>query len=115
MMDLFDEHAVRDLVLYADNTEALYKARKPFEVNAMRRIVKGTYDAEKAVKLWGYYADRAAHAYTAEFGAADCQIFTKADRMQAAREFSAAFEAMVRGGEVTPTDLGVKGEVPAGF
>jgi len=48
------------------------------------------YDHEKATKLWGYHADRAAQKYAKEHGDGTPwhKMFTPADRKQAARWFA---------------------------
>lgn len=64
---MVDQHAVRDLVLYADNDRELAtRQREPFYANMARRMKKGTYKAELGVKLWGYYVERAAKKYAKE-------------------------------------------------
>jgi hypothetical protein len=103
---------VRELAAYADNAERVYnRRRRDFDTNAMRKIVRGTYDAEKAVKLWWYFADYVRHEYQKEYGA----LCPKPETMEYARQCARRFEEWVRDGEITPADCGVKGEVPAGF
>jgi len=53
-----------DLVLYGDNERSLYKnSAVPVMKNLEKKFKNGTYDHEKAKKLWGYHADRVAQQY----------------------------------------------------
>jgi hypothetical protein len=92
-----DEHAVRELELYADNDGALYKARRPYLDNMLRRMEKGTYDAKKGVKLWEYFAARAAKSYAREFGGSWSRTFPPAVRRRAAEHFEREARAELRG------------------
>lgn len=106
-----DQAWVRELVLYADGSAKIYDKRKAYQINAMRRIVKGTYDGDKADKLWFYYADQIRHAFQAEFGG----LCPKFDAVEVGKHYARDFEDLVRRGYVTPEDLGVKGTVPDTF
>ncbi len=66
----FDHNGhVSELVLYGDNDAQLHRSSKePIMKNLTKKKVKGTYEHEKAKKLWGYHADRAAQSYHKEFG-----------------------------------------------
>lgn len=69
-MTIYDNvsHEARDLYFYAINDEKLYRRqREPIEKNLQRKFDKGIYDAEKAVKLWLYFADTAAKKYHQDF------------------------------------------------
>lgn len=78
-------HHVRELVLYAENDGDLYRQRRqPIEKNLQRKFDKGTYVADKAVKLWRYFADDAAKKYVKEWGG----VFSVADRNAVALEFA---------------------------
>jgi len=64
-----DNHAVHELVLHADNTGHLHhSSHEPIMHNLAKHAAKGKYDPEKAKKLWGYHADRAAQSYHKEHG-----------------------------------------------
>lgn len=67
-----DEHKAHDLVLHADNDYQLHRSSEvPIKKNLEKKHKKGIYDREKAKKLWGYHADRAAqslHKATGEGG-----------------------------------------------
>jgi hypothetical protein len=62
MTDHTDAH---ELALFATNDGDLYRARiQPIIQNLARKVAAGTYDADKAPKLWRYAADDAAQRYT---------------------------------------------------
>jgi hypothetical protein len=64
-----DRDAAREIELYADNDSQLYyQSRKPILVNLARKYKKGTFDIDKAAKLWRYYIDAALKKYNKEFG-----------------------------------------------
>lgn len=64
-----DKGMAHELRLYADNTSHLYNSSKvPIMKNLEKKKAKGVYNHDKAIKLWGYHADRAAHAYHKELG-----------------------------------------------
>jgi hypothetical protein len=59
----------RELRLFADNHADLNRqSLQPIRDNLGKKMDKGIYDPEKAATLWKYHADRAAQAYTKEFG-----------------------------------------------
>ncbi len=69
-MGIYDNysHEATELYFYAINDGRLYtQQREPIEKNLQRKYDKGIYDAEKAVKLWGYFAETAAKKYFHEF------------------------------------------------
>jgi hypothetical protein len=86
------ETEVTELVLFITNDGNLYRQQaQPIIANLAKKIRKGTYDAVKAVKLWGYLADAGAQKYTRETDSAprtSFGIFTKADRVAAAKELA---------------------------
>ena len=64
-----DKEAAREIQLYADSDYQLYKQRKnPILQNLTKKYLKGTYDIQKAAKLWRYYIDAALQKYHKEFG-----------------------------------------------
>lgn len=104
-----DEHAVRELVLYAENDGTLYRQKTvPIRKNLARKILRGTYSSAQAVKAWRHLADAAAKQYTREFdtpGTPGYGIFTVADRNAAAVEFRDDFEASVEAGDYDLKEL----------
>jgi len=64
-----DPDMARELELYADKDSTLYfQRRKPILINLSKKYKKGTYDIQKAAKLWRYYIDAALEKYNKEFG-----------------------------------------------
>ena len=64
-----DPDAAREIELYADNDSQLYyQSRRPILQNLTKKYKKGTYDIDKAAKLWRYYIDAALKKYNKEFG-----------------------------------------------
>lgn len=62
-------HEAHELVLHADNDSNLHRqSHEPIIKNLKRKHAKGVYDSEKAKKLWGYHADRAAQSYAKQHG-----------------------------------------------
>lgn len=85
--------AAHELVLHADNHAQLHHgSHMPIINNLKRKMKKGTYDSEKAKKLWHYHADRAAQSYHKEYGDKATpwhKMFSTADRKQAAAHWEA--------------------------
>lgn len=75
-----DHDAARELELYAYNDYATYQRSNDYRANVAKRIKAGTYDAEKAPKLWSYWIERAARNYCKEFGGTYPGAFNKATR-----------------------------------
>jgi len=64
-----DPIAAREIQLYADNDSQLYfQRRMPIVLNLQKKFKKGTYNVDKAAKLWKYYVDAAVQKYNKEFG-----------------------------------------------
>lgn len=91
-----DMSGTRELELYADNEEPLYRQKRSIEQNLVRKLAAGKYDRTKAVKLWRYYADAAAKKYTREFGSSGSVIFSKAERDALAKREERQFFARVK-------------------
>ena len=83
-----DDHAVTELVLYAENTEAIYtRSVLPVIKNLATKLRKGTFNKTRAVDAFVYVADAAAKQYNAEFGSGrGYGPFTVATRRAAAAE-----------------------------
>ena len=79
-----DHDAARELELYAYNTSGIYRQYLSIRDNVARRIKAGTYDAEKAPRLWLYWIDNAARNYCREFGGEMRTSFPKATRQYVA-------------------------------
>jgi hypothetical protein len=64
-----DKDAAREIQLYADNDSTLYFQRKlPILKNLQKKYQKGTFDVNKAAKLWQYYVEAAMQKYNKDFG-----------------------------------------------
>ena len=78
----------KELVLHADNDSHLYhSSHEPIMKNLAKKHAKGVYDSEKAKKLWGYHADRAAFNYHKQHGDKSVpwhKMFTPEHRKEAA-------------------------------
>ena len=99
-----DEHAANELVLYAESDSDLYKqSALPIVANLQRKVKKGNYDPELAIKLWRYHADRAAKKYFKEFPDGNDFTFSPATRDLAAKEFRDNYEEHVM--EAKPQDV----------
>ncbi len=71
----------RELFLYATNSGDLYRRSiTPAIENLRKKVVKGTYDADKAADLFYYIATAASDMYYKEFG----YKFSVSDRFTAA-------------------------------
>lgn len=67
-MKEIDKNSLRELELYVENTSEIYHYHTmPAIENLKKKYAKGTYNREKACKLWGYVADAAAKMYAKEF------------------------------------------------
>ena len=86
--------AAVELKLYTDNDSQLYHQQGlPIIKNLVAKMARGTYDSTKAVKLFGYLCESGAKKYVREFGGgAWHQVFTVADRKQAATAMRDDFE-----------------------
>ena len=84
-----DSDAVNELDLFIMNDEDLYRQQfMPKILNLKRKMKKGTYDDELAIKLWMYLVDNAARKYVQEFGTPDQDVkdmFPKETRLQVAQ------------------------------
>lgn len=93
----------KKLILYGDNDGHLeHTSRKPIVKNLAKKISKGVYDHEKAKKLWGYHADRAAQSYTKEHGHAGQkwhELFSTKHRRAAAAHWADEHHAGVLSGD----------------
>lgn len=88
-----DTIAARELALYAENDAGLYhRMRRPIEANHTRKMQKGIYDHEKALKSWESFATLAAQQYAREFGGTYNIIFSMATRRLAAKHMRETFE-----------------------
>lgn len=79
--DESDVHSVRELVLWAENTSALYRQDLSIRANLARKMRSGKYVSSQAPKAWMYLADAASKSYGKEFGSgASSHAFSPAVR-----------------------------------
>ena len=94
MKSVIDYIAAEELKLYADNTYRVYvDSIVPTRKALSRKLAKGIFDKEKAVKAFEYCAAYAAKLYCQEFGGIWYQVFNKATREETARNMVDDFVA----------------------
>jgi hypothetical protein len=95
--------AADELKLYIDNTRNLYDSLSgEFSQNLYRKMKKGVYDKNLAVKLMMYLVDRAAKQYMSEFDAAGARMqdtFPKQSREKVAVALVQDWEEAYKTGE----------------
>ena len=84
-----DEHAVRELTLFAQSSRDLYPARAQNEKLAKQQIEQGTYDVRAWQLIWRGWFDEAAELYVREFPGevAARTLFPERVRMAAAKDW----------------------------
>lgn len=89
-----DEHAARELYLYATNDSDLYRQQiTPINKNLITKKARGVYKTELAIKLAMYLMENAAKKYVREFGGGNWHDqFNVPTRREAAKEFVEHFE-----------------------
>lgn len=81
MKTIIDKTAARELELYVMNDFRIYsRSLVPVRENMIKKIRKGTFDSEKAVKGFMYSVEYAAKLYCQDFGGIWYQVFNKATR-----------------------------------
>lgn len=90
-----------ELALFIENDGQIYRSQTlPIIKNLQRKIAKGTYDPQKALKLWRHLADRGAHDYFKQHGEPHTttwfQMFSTKDRADAAKLLAEKYEEHVR-------------------
>jgi len=82
----FDRDAYRELDLWIDNTELLYRRKMALGKNYAGRIEKGKYDRRKARKgIFNLVVVPAARQYDKEFGSGNKSIFDRSTREAVAK------------------------------
>ena len=101
--EAIDSDAVNELDSFIMNDEDLYRRRfMPIVTNLKRKMAKGIYDHEKAVKLWMYLVDDAAKEYVKEFGGQSEDVkdmFPKETREKVARDLADKEKENIEQGE----------------
>lgn len=90
----------RELVLFAENEERIYRQEQSIYKNLDRKKAKGIFDIGKAAKLFRYETDAAAKEYVRQFGddqRTGSPMFTTKDRQEAAEFMARAYESAYRG------------------
>lgn len=96
----------QELQLYIENDGTLHRSmRKPIERNLLRKITKGTYRADLAVKAWQSLAEIGAKKYQREFGDSSAPIFDAIDVKATALRMRNAFIDLVKSGEFDGTEI----------
>lgn len=94
--DTVDRPAVRELILFEENDQALQNQQgDPIIKNLIKKKEKGTYNTLAATILYKYYADTIAAKYSKEFGG----TFSPATRRAIAVELTTAFESGYNAGD----------------
>ena len=103
IIESLDSEETRELDLFIMNDEELYRRRfMPIILNLKRKIKRGIYDHEKAVKLWMYLVDDAAKEYVKEFGSQSEDVkdmFPKETREKVARDLADKEKENIEQGE----------------
>jgi hypothetical protein len=88
--DLYDRMSeeARELVIFIENDADLYRQQTVLiQQNLLRKMRKGVYDPQKAVKLWMYLMEAGAKKYAKAFDAPGVpwhRTFSMAVRLEAA-------------------------------
>lgn len=102
-----DEHAANELELYLDN-DRRFSPKSPegqgraIAQNLLKKIKKGNYDHQLAVKGWMYVVESAAKSYAQEFGERNTpwhKMFNIATRRATAQSLADSFKREVDNGE----------------
>ena len=98
-----DSDAINELDSFIMNDEELYRRRfMPIIENLKRKMKRGIYDDQKAIKLWMYLVDDAAREYIKEFGTPDQDVkdmFPKETRLKVAEVISLREKENIEQGE----------------
>lgn len=94
--------AATELLLYIENDGDLYRQKFiPIVKNLQKKLDKGTFDSDKAIKLWMFLIDAGAKKYTKEYGSPGDKwndLFNKATRLIVAHGFNESFLAEIKAG-----------------
>lgn len=94
--------AATELLLYIENDGDLYRQYFiPTVKNLQKKLDKGIFDSDKAIKLWMFLIDAGAKKYTKEHGSPGDSwndLFNKATRLVVAHGFNESFLAEIKAG-----------------
>ena len=95
--DITSTDDVDELVLYITNDGDLYRSRAlPIISNLARKLKRGSYDKDLAIKAWQYLADDGVRKYDREFVSGQGKLFLdKATRTAIAKELRDYYEEQV--------------------
>ena len=95
--DITSTDDVDELVLYITNDGDLYRSRAlPTIANLARKLKRGSYDKDLAIKAWQYLADDGVRKYDKEFVSGQGKLFLdKATRTAIAKELRDYYEEQV--------------------
>lgn len=100
----------RELALYMENEESIYRHCQDIEANLAKFVAKGTYMLEGGIKAYRYAVDAAAKRYNLEHGSMGSKwsdVFSRSDRDKVAELFALNFIGIARRPELWG-DLGDK-------
>lgn len=101
-----DEAIARELLLFIENDEILSTRRYPqFILNLERKMKRGVYDRERAVKLFMYLADEASKRYSKQFGDGKTHTADVPTRMLLAKMLRDRFESERRAMGIPETEM----------
>lgn len=83
----------RELALFTINDATLYKQAQKVMESLRKKIKADKYDTEKALILWQHHAEAGAKAYAKEFGGVWHNLFSVADRKEAAKEIAEHYQS----------------------
>lgn len=89
---VISKESVNELTLYIDNDRNIYdRAVSPTEKSLLKKVKKGTYDSEKALKAFQHVADYGSKMYSKE-NKENKHLFTVAERKEVAKNLLSYFE-----------------------
>jgi hypothetical protein len=101
-----DEAIARELLLFIENDEILSTRRYPqYILNLERKMKRGVYDRERAVKLFMYLADEASKRYSKQFGDGKTHTADVPTRMLLAKMLRDRFESERRAMGIPETEM----------
>lgn len=86
--DDVDQHASRELLLYIENDQPLYRATEAMRGAIAKKVCQGKYDHARAQKGFRAVADVGARAYAKEFGGNSARTFPGAVRNEVAKDMA---------------------------
>jgi hypothetical protein len=94
-----DDVEVRELKLFAENDQQVYRQQMAVYQNLVHKLDAGDYDSELAIRGFQHTADLAAKRYQQEFGVPGEPIFSVSVRREVARQMRDEFEQNIETGE----------------